>query len=509
MTVQWRALLSVSDKQGLIELAEKLTATGWELVATEGTATFLKEKGILALPVAEITGLAPMLDGRVKTLHPRLAAGLLADLDNERHRRELDEAGITPIQLVVVNLYPFREVIAQKDTSLSEAMENIDIGGVTLLRAAAKNFRHVLAVCDPVDYPLVVENPFPDAWSLELRRRLAAKAFRHTTHYDRDIARYLSEDELGAAWDWPLFPEGRELRYGENPHQRAFWIYPADEREGLAAAKQLQGKPLSYNNLTDAAAAWQAVLEFDRPAAVAVKHGTPCGAAVADDLAAAFRRARDGDPQSIFGGIVALNRPVDGECAAELAGLFLEVILAPEFTLAARERLARKKRLRLLELPLELAKSHWSLHSLPGGWLAQELDPPGMGEEAWQVVTKRQPTATELEDLRFAWRVVKHVRSNAAVVARDGATLGIGGGQTSRVWAVENALTRATGPTTGAVLASDGFFPFPDSVELAARAGITAVIQPGGSKRDAESIAVCDANKMTMIFTGRRAFRHG
>lgn len=542
--VRRRALLSVADKRGIADLGRALHRQGWEVVSTGSTATVLREAGVPVTPVSEVTGFPELLDGRVKTLHPAVHAGILA---RRRHRPDMEalaERGFVPIDLVAVNLYPFAEAAAA-GVSGDELLEHIDIGGPALIRAAAKNWPDVTVVVDPDDYPRVVA-ALEEAGEVprDLRRQLAVKAFAHTAYYDAVIAATLGGGPGGlpGAAAGPdrcrdggdPWPEGlavplrraRRLRYGENPHQSAALYVLAlpdpagragrDGRPGagVAGARQLMGKELSYNNLLDADAAWRAVWEFAEPAAVAVKHGTPCGIGTAATLAEAFTLARDADPESIFGGIVALNRSLDEETARRLGEIFLEVIIAPAVEPAALERLSSRKNLRVLVADPQQSVPALEVRTISGGLLLQEADRAGHRDDsgAWRIVTRRQPGAAELELLRFAWRAVKHCRSNAIVVAGrvPGGlrTVGIGAGQTSRVRAVEQALAQAGGAAAGAVLASDGFFPFPDSVERAAAAGVAAIVQPGGSVRDEEVIAAADRHGIAMVFTGERHFRH-
>jgi phosphoribosylaminoimidazolecarboxamide formyltransferase/IMP cyclohydrolase len=539
------AILSVWDKTGVEGFARGLVDLGFGILASGGTAERLARAGIPVTAVEEVTGFGALLDGRVKTLHPLIHAGILARRDIPTHMAELRDVGGRPIDLVAVNLYPFRETVA-RGAALDAALEMIDIGGPALLRAAAKNFLHVLAVCRPDQYGPVLDalgrkvaGLLPADEEECLRRRLAAEAFRHTMAYDYLVSQYLSAAGpalAAAAGPAPVgaapaaaggFPQefyaGWELvcplRYGENPHQRAALYRPLGvPATGLAAARQLQGKELSYNNLADASAAWGLAREFedDRPVAVVVKHAVPCACATGDDAASAFRRAREGDPVSIFGGIVALNVTVDEAAAAAMADIFLEVVVAPAFTEEALWHLGRRQNVRLLQVPPASGAgpagevTSWHLRQIDGGVLVQEADRTVEGDHPsnWRCVTVRRPTSRELADLAFAWRVARHVRSNAIVLARDGATVGIGQGQPNRVDAARLALTRAGPRARGAVMASDGFFPFPDVVEEAVRAGVTAIVQPGGSMRDAESVAACDRAGLAMLFTGVRHFLH-
>ena len=517
------ALLSVSNKEGLVPLAEGLLAAGYQLISSGGTAAALAAAGLPVTKVAEHTGAPEILGGRVKTLHPRIHGGILAKRSEPSHQADLEAQGIATIDVVVVNLYPFRETIARPDVSWDLAIENIDIGGPAMVRAAAKNHADVAVLTSPSQYPAFLEALAAGALSEALRRRLALEAYSHTADYDTAISAWLasqlSQEEATAEQLTLSLPARQSLRYGENPHQNATWY--AQPGAGLGAGEQLQGKELSYNNILDLEAALATVREFGyggqpaggnpfQPAAVVVKHTNPCGVATGHGSANALERALDADRVSAFGGIVAINGPVDAATAGHLTSLFLECVVAPVFEPAARELLAAKANLRLLELdPAAIARaSHQQLRSVLGGVLVQELDDQPVDESVWQVVSQRQPTAQELEDLRFAWRLVRHVRSNAITVAKDGQSLGIGAGQMNRVGSARIAVETAAAKAQGAVLASDGFFPFDDTVRLAAEHGITAVIQPGGSVRDADSIAACDELGLAMVTTGRRHFLH-
>lgn len=516
-----RALLSVSDKTGLVDFARALHAAGVELVSTGGTARALREAGLPVTPVSEVTGFPEILDGRVKTLHPRIHGGILARWDRAADRAAAQAQGIEPIQLVVVNLYPFRETVARPGVGLDEAVEQIDIGGPAMVRAAAKNHANVAVVVDPADYEAVAAAIAAGGVDLERRRALAAKAFRHTAAYDVAIAAYLAgQVEAGEPLPETLLVEGRRvrtLRYGENPHQPAafYAVETPSDQPSLARAEKLQGKELSYNNLLDLDAALAVCLDLAAPGAVVIKHTNPCGAAEGDGdepLAAVYRRARATDPTSAFGGIVALNREVDAETAAALAETFLEAVVAPGFAPAAREILARKKNLRLLALrPWPGRSRQLELRTVAGGLLAQERDARVDDVRAAKVVTRRAPTAEELAALDFAWRVCRHVKSNAIVYARAGALLGVGAGQMSRVDASRIAAMKAREAghdLGGAVVASDAFFPFPDGVEVAVEAGATAIVQPGGSVRDDQVVAAADRLGVAMVFTGTRHFKH-
>jgi len=506
------ALISVFDKTGVLDFARGLAGLGYCLVSTGGTARTLAAAGLPVLGVSQLTGFPEVLDGRVKTLHPAIFAGILGRRDTPGHLEELARHGLIGIDLVAVNLYPFTQVVSRPELTWEEAVEHIDVGGVALLRAAAKNHESVIVVHDPACYPEILEQLRRGPVGREERRELARRVFAHTAAYDGGIAAYLGR-EGGRA---PLLPatlvqvheKVQDLRYGENPHQAAAFYRDARQRTGLAALEQLAGIPLSYNNLADVDAALGALGEFTEPAAVVVKHANPCGAAVGPDVATAFARARDADPVSIFGGIVAVNRPVDEELAALLVPIFLEVAIAPRFLPVARDMLARKTKLRLLEGPLAPGAPGLDCKSIAGGLLVQERDATEDDPAAWRAVTARAPSGQEAAAMLMAWKVVKHVKSNAIVVATAEATLGVGAGQMNRVNSTRLALEQAGPRAAGAALASDAMFPFADSVELAARAGISAVVQPGGSVRDAEVIAACDAAGMAMVFTGRRHFRH-
>jgi phosphoribosylaminoimidazolecarboxamide formyltransferase/IMP cyclohydrolase len=516
------ALISVSDKSGIIEFARALVAHGVPLISTGGSAQTLAVAAIPVTEVAEVTGIAEFLDGRVKTLHPTIHGGLLARRDRPDHLAALAERRIAPIDLLVCNLYPFAETVASGATS-EDCVENIDIGGVAMIRAAAKNYDAVTIVTDPADYDRVLAELLAGAGTVgaETRRSLAHKAFALTAAYDAAIAEWMGHDE-------PSFPEtfvltahlADRLRYGENPHQSAAFYRIGQRRPGVATAEQLQGKELSYNNYGDADAAFELVAEFASPAVAIIKHANPCGAAIGASLHEAWDKALACDPVSAFGGIVALNRCLDGPTAQAIARLLVEVVIAPEADEAARAILARRTGLRLLiagEMP-DPAAAGRSFRTVAGGVLVQERDRVSVGREGLHTVTRRSPSETEIADLLFADIVAKHVKSNAIVFARGGATVGIGAGQMSRVDSVRIAAAKAAeagksaglaqSPTVGSVLASDAFFPFADGLEAAIQAGVTAVIQPGGSVRDKEVIAAADAAGIAMVFTGIRHFRH-
>jgi phosphoribosylaminoimidazolecarboxamide formyltransferase/IMP cyclohydrolase len=509
-----RALLSAHDKTGLVELARALAGRGVELLSTGGTAGALREAGLLVRDVAEVTGSPEILDGRVKTLHPAIHAALLARRDLPEHMATLARLGIAPIDLVVTGLYPFEQALVS-GAPFATCVEEIDIGGPALTRAAAKNHDAVAVAVDPADYPeLMAALTEAGGTELAFRRRLAAKAFARTAAYDAAIAGWLAE-ATGATFPERLLVAGElreKLRYGENPHQAAAFYAMAPRRPGVASARQLQGKGLGWNNLNDTDAAFELAAELAPPAVVIVKHAIPCGVATGPDLATAWERALACDRLSAFGGIVACNRPLDGATAAAIATIFTEVVIAPGVDAAAREALAAKPRLRLLvtdAMPDPKAPGR-VLRSLAGGLLVQERDRLIAADEALAVATRRAPTEAERADLLFAWTVAKHVRSNAIVLARDGATIGIGAGQTSRVDAVELAATKAerAGLAGPCVVASDAFFPFADGLQVAIAAGATAAIQPGGSARDKDVIAAADAADMAMLLTGTRHFRH-
>jgi len=497
-----RALLSVSDKRGLAELARGLREFGVELWASGGTARHLRERGLEVRELEKLTGFSELLGGRVKTLHPHVHAAILAQRDDPRQLEELRARGIEPFDLVVVNLYPFEQRVSP-ETSAEEAMEWVDIGGEALLRAAAKNFRHVGVVVDPEDYPRVLaELRGQGGLSEALTRELAGKAFAHAARYNAQIARWFAPPSPGEGPPSTLVlaePRQLLLRYGENPHQRG-GLY------GQRPPEQLQGKALSYVNLLDADAAWGCVQEFEKPTAVIVKHATPCGIASASTLAEALERAFAADEKSAFGGIIGLNRTLDGETARRIVDRFFEVVVAPTIAEEAREVLARRKNLRVLKAPQDAAD--WEVRTTAFGVVAQTPSRRSLTERDVEVVTERAPTDSELRDLVFAWRAVKWAKSNAIVLAKDEQTVGIGAGQVSRVDAVEWAVRKAGSRARGSVLASDAFFPFRDSIDIAAQAGVRAIVQPGGSVRDEEVIEAADEHGLAMVFTRVREFRH-
>jgi phosphoribosylaminoimidazolecarboxamide formyltransferase/IMP cyclohydrolase len=519
-----RALLSVSDKTGLVEFARGLAELNVELLSTGGTRKTLADAGLKVKDISEITGFPEILDGRVKTLHPRVHGGILAIRDNPQHAQTLAAHGIQPIDLVVVNLYPFEATVARAGCSHEEIVENIDIGGPSMVRSAAKNYHDVAIVTDPGQYTAVLDEMRSNggALRLETRGRLAAAAFARTAAYDRAISAYFAGGSAKETFPPTLdlrFERKSALRYGENPHQNAaFYVEPGIDRSGIGAAEVLHGKELSYNNILDLDSALNLVREFDAPAAAIIKHNNPCGAAVAAALAEAFARAYEGDPLSAYGGVIALNREVDEETAMRLTepNRFVECIAAPDFSSAALHILTTrpgwKKSVRLLRTgPLAHADARarsLDFRRVDGGLLVQTRDVGGDDFAAAKVATKRAPTNAEMTDLRFAWLVCKHVKSNAIVLAKADAVVGVGAGQMSRVDSVHLAVRKAGERSKGSVMASDAFFPFRDNIDEAAKAGVTAVVQPGGSIRDQESIQACDEHGMAMLLTGVRHFRH-
>jgi phosphoribosylaminoimidazolecarboxamide formyltransferase / IMP cyclohydrolase len=521
-----RALISVTDKTGVVDFARALTTLGVEVLSTGGTYRALKAAGVAPLrEVAEVTEFPEMLDGRVKTIHPRIAGGILAMRSKPEHMRAIAEHGIPPIDLVCVNLYEFEKIAAKKDAPLEELIENIDIGGPAMVRSAAKNFQSVGVVTDHADYPAVLaELQQHGELTLSTRLSLARKAYARTARYDGEIATELErlsvQGSTVSIGELDKLPERinislqrrQSMRYGENPHQSAALYIPAGAiPSGLAGAKQIQGKELSYNNLVDLDSAWALATEFHRPAVAIIKHNNPCGAAEQDSLVEACLKALACDPISAFGGVIAINRPLDAATAEELSKLFVECIVAPGFEPAALEKFAAKKNLRLLELQRGEAVHEMDMKRISGGMLVQDPDQHELSEAELKVATKRAPSREEIRALMFGWKVCKHVKSNAIVFAREGQTVGIGAGQMSRVDSVKIAVIKAATaklPLDGSVVASDAFFPFPDGVEEAGKAGATAVIQPGGSKGDPEVIAMAEKYDMAMVFSGVRHFRH-
>ena len=518
------ALLSVSNKTGLVELTRSLTQDlDFEIISSGGTAKAIHEAGIPVTKVSDYTGSPEILGGRVKTLHPKIHGGILARPDQSADKKDLSDNGIRPFDLVVVNLYPFEQTIAQPNVSLAEAIEKIDIGGPTMIRAAAKNHQYVTVLCNPNQYDdyLVVAKAHQGLPPLAFRASCAQQAFWHTANYDCAISQYLTQvqtltnqpDEAAALpANYTVNGQLKQtLRYGENPHQAAGWYQSGAVASGWAAAEQLQGKALSYNNLVDLEAARRIIAEFpsdDRPAAAVLKHTNPCGVAVSDSLAIAYQQAFDADSISAFGGIVALNQPIDEATATALTGTFLECVVAPGCSESAKAILSKKKNLRILVLPDLVAGPSQTLRVIAGGFLAQASDDLHQDPSWWTIPTDLQPSEAELAEMLFAWRVVKHVKSNAILVVRNNATLGVGAGQMNRVGAVKIALEQAGERAKGAILASDGFFPFDDSVRTAAAAGIKVVVQPGGSIRDGDSIRAANELGIMMAFTGVRHFLH-
>ena len=509
-----RALVSVSDKTGLVEFVKGLRDLGWEIIATGGTQKLLEQSGIHTTGISEVTGFPEILDGRVKTLHPKVHGGILARRELPAHMETLRENGIGTIDLVCVNLYPFRQTIAKPDVTLEDAIENIDIGGPSMVRSAAKNWKDVTIVCNPADYPAVLaELRENGATSPETRLQLSAKAYTHTAEYDMCIATYMRSK---AGLPEKLFLEydiKQSLRYGENPHQDArFFAAPAPVSYSLAFGRQIQGKELSYNNIQDANAALNIVRDWtDEPFCVALKHMNPCGAAVGKTIEEAWQAAYEADKVSIYGGIVAVNRPLTAEVARGMKPIFLEIVIAPSFEPEALEILSSKKNLRVMEVDMTPSdKPIMQYISVNGGMLAQHLDTTIEKVNPQMCVTKVKPTEEQMADLEFGWKIVKHVKSNAIAVVKDGHTIGVGAGQTNRVGSAEIALKEAqnAGFTEGLILASDGFLPFDDTVALAAQYGVTAIVQPGGSIRDADAIAKADELGITMLFTGVRHFKH-
>ena len=503
------ALISVSDKSGLPELAEGLEKAGYKIISTGGTAKVLTGKGLAVTSIEDITEFPECMDGRLKTLHPRISGALLGVRDNQEHLHTMKAHKIPFIDVLAVNLYPFKETTAAPGHTLEDAIENIDIGGPAMIRAAAKNYKHVAVVTDPGDYAELVKRANDGALDEDYRFSLAAKAFRYTAAYDAHVSRYLSSvnKETFPEKLTLTFRKQSDMRYGENPHQNAAY-YVGEDLGGIENAEILHGKALSFNNIADAYAAAALVREFNEDCAcVAVKHATPCGAAVGGSVLKVYNAVYDCDPISIFGGIVAFNREVDEPTAQRMYEIFLEVIIAPSFSPKALAVLSRKKNLRLLALP-GLSNPKFEFKSVGGGMLIQETDANEISAEERSIVTDKSPAHDEMSDMIFAMKVVKHVKSNAIVVAKNGCLLGQGGGEVSRIWAAQAAISRAGNMTKGAVAASDALIPFPDVIEACAEAGITAVIQPGGSKNDQAAIDACNKHGMAMVLTGVRHFKH-
>ena len=508
-----RVLISVYDKSGIVDFALNLSKLGWEIISTGGTSKILKEAKIDVIDIDEITKFPEILDGRVKTLHPNIHGGILYKRDNEEHVKTLKELNINSIDMVVNNLYPFEETVKREGVTHEEIIENIDIGGPSMIRAAAKNYKDVTVVVDSSDYEkILVELKSNGETILETRQYLARKVFQYTAYYDSLISNYFNKLEF---MDFPetiafSFKDKQGLRYGENPHQKAAFYKEVNNLEGtIAGAIKLHGKELSFNNINDGNGALEILKEFEEPTVVAVKHANPCGIGSGENLLEAYDKAYECDKISIFGGIIAANREIDEEVAKRINEIFVEIVMAPSFTKKALTILTSKKNIRILQIPNITKKDYatYDIKKVLGGILIQERDTKLLGEEL-KVVTKRKPTDEEMEDLLFGWKAVKGAKSNSVLLAKDKATIGIGMGEVNRVWAVEASIERAGEKVEGSVLASDGFFPFKDSVEALAKAGVTAIIQPGGSIRDEETIIEADKNDIAMIFTGMRHFKH-
>jgi len=513
-----RAIISVSDKTGVTDFAKGLSQLGFEIFSTGGTKKALREAGVPVKSVSEITGFPEILDGRVKTLHPAVHGGILARRDLPGHMEELAKHNINEINLVAVNLYPFVQTVSKEGVTVDEALENIDIGGPTMIRAAAKNFPSVMVIVDPTDYSSVLEKLKAGNLELAERKKLAQKAFQHVAIYDTAISQYLRQDTEGLPEEMTVALKKRQnLRYGENPHQQAAFyaeqVVGGKKVTGITWAEQLWGKELSFNNILDADAAWGAATDFAAPTVAVIKHTNSCGLASHNDIAEAYRRAFSGDPVAAFGGIVAANRPVTLAMAEAIKPVFYEIVIAPEYEAEALELLKHKKDLRILvaELPPGYGKAepvYLDFRRVKGGFLVQSSDSIPENKISLKTVTKRQPTKAEIDDLLFAWRAVKHIKSNAIVLAKDKTLVGMGAGQPSRIISAQIAKEKAGDKVAGSVLASDAMFPFPDVVEAAAAGGVTAIIQPGGSIRDEESIKAADKHNLAMVFTGERHFRH-
>ncbi len=514
MTMKKRALVSVSDKTGVVDFCKRLSACGYEIVSTGGTAKALTDAGLPVVGISDVTGFPECLDGRVKTLHPAVHAGLLAMRSNPEHMSQLEKLGINTIDIVVVNLYPFKATISKPGVTFADAVENIDIGGPTMIRAAAKNYQDVAVVVDPRDYERVLSELEAGGITLETKKYLQYKVFAHTAVYDSMISNYLAQ-QLGIRFPESVtfaYEKAQDMRYGENPHQGASYYNEEFIRAGsLSKAKQLWGKELSYNNINDANGALELVKEFDEPCVVASKHANPCGVGVGENIYEAYIKAYESDPVSVFGGILAINGIVDERTAAEINKIFIEIVIAEGYTPEALAVLKTKKNIRILELPDIRARreeSAYDMKKVYGGLLIQDYDETLYDEADVKVVTKRAPTNAERKALLFNWKVVKYTKSNAIVIGKEDRTTGIGMGQTNRIWAAQQAIEHAGEEAKGSVMASDAFFPFPDCVEECVKAGITAIIQPGGSIRDQLSIDACDEAGIAMIFVGQRHFRH-
>lgn len=517
-----RALISVSDKTGIVEFAKQLSELGVEIISTGGTHKALEDAGVKVIGISEVTGFPECLDGRVKTLHPNIHAGLLAIRSNPEHMKQLSDLNIETIDIVVVNLYPFKQTILRDSVDRQTAIENIDIGGPTMLRSAAKNYQDVAVVVDPLDYSKIIEELSRDKEvSLETKFYLCSKVFAHTAHYDTLIASYMKKERKDI--DLPetftmTFEKLQEMRYGENPHQKAAFYKEVIKDKGLlTSAIQLHGKELSFNNINDTNGALELLKEFDEPTVVGCKHSNPCGVGTANSISLAYKKAYEADPTSIFGGIVVANREIDENTANEINKIFVEIVAAPSFSEKALEILKSKKNIRLLQIKDIMTKqdeNSYDLKKVAGGILVQTIDSRLFPEEAeLKTVTEREPSESEMKDLIMAWKIVKHTKSNAITIVKDGQSIGIGPGQVNRIWACKQAIEHAKeflgkDSLKGACLASDAFFPFPDCIEAAAEAGITAVIQPGGSLNDIKSIEECDKNNMSMVMTDMRHFKH-
>ncbi len=508
-----KALLSTYDRTGLVEFALSLDAAGIEIVSTGGTGGVLADAGLQVRQVSDLTGSPEILDGRVKTLHPAVHGGILARRDVPSHLAELDEHGIDTIDLVAVNLYPFVETIAKPDVTLEDALENIDIGGPTMVRAAAKNFPHVIVVVDPSDYGWIAErlseHELGTALTLEERRELARKAFQHVAAYDTAVSRYLSNGDSAFSSELTAgYTKLSDLRYGENPHQGAALYVDPLLTGGIGNATQLHGPELGFNNILDADAAWRVVSDFDQQAVAVVKHNNPCGLAVHPDQKTSYRRAFEGDSVSAYGGIVGFNRSVTTAAAEAMRGVFYEIVVAPAYEPEALELLKKRRKLRILQVAPTQGLGGPDVRLISGGALFQSVDEFEEHPAAWKVVTERKPTESELEDMAFAWKAAKHIKSNAIVLAKDSTMVGMGAGQPNRVTSVHLAFRIAEDKASGSALASDAFFPFPDSIELAVEGGVAAIVQPGGSIRDDEVIEAANRLGVAMVFTGTRHFRH-
>ncbi len=515
-----RALISVSDKTGIVEFAKELVDLGVEIVSTGGTKRVMEEAGLDVIGISEVTGFPECLNGRVKTLDPHIHAGILAMRHNKEHMQSLDELGVTPIDLVVVNLYPFKETIRKEGTTLEEAIENIDIGGPTMLRSAAKNYQDVSVIIDPADYSIVVEALKTEGKvSIDTNFYLSSKVFEHTAAYDAMISDYMRKQRHAEVLPETLtmtFEKVEDMRYGENPHQQAaFYKEIMPEKGSLVDAVQLHGKQLSFNNINDTNGALELCKEFEEPTVVACKHANPCGVGSADSIYEAYMRAYSSDPKSIFGGIIVANRTIDAATATEIHKIFIEIVVAPDYTPEALDILGQKKNIRVLRLDnlgVKQPETAYDLKKVSGGLLVQTVDSKLLGESL-DVVTKRAPSEEEMEDLLFTWKIVKYAKSNGIAIGKAKQSVGVGPGQVNRIWAAQQAMEHAVealGEESlhGAALASDAFFPFSDVVEEAAKAGITCIIQPGGSMRDQESIDACDKYGIAMVFTGMRHFKH-